>query len=173
MGDGFYATATVSKKEFSKLLIELEGIGNPKNQKRALMMAGDGATEVIRDATIRRYRSKLGRLDNAGGSMGDAVINKATYKGKVDRGRSKSGNFRYAQFLTFNRPGVRLVHLFDHGFTPNRAKRPYTGWNIRKRVAAKMGPNVQKVFFKAMREMLDTGGKKGKIKKGALRKAST
>jgi len=169
MGDGFYATAVVNSKSLGKLMTELEGIGDSKNQKRVMKMAGDVATEKMRNVTIRKYQSKVSRLSNAGGDMGDAITDKSTYKGKALR--SRGGSLQYVQFLTFNKKGVRLAHLFDYGFKPNKSRRGYRGWNVRKRVAAKMQPTVEKVFLQAMRLMLDTGGKKGAINKAKLKKA--
>ena len=166
---GFYATAVVNSKSLGKLMTELQGINDSRNQKRVMKMAGDVATEKMRDLTIRRYRSKVSRLSNAGGDMGDAITDKSTYKGKVLR--SRGGTLQYVQFLTFKKKGVRLAHLFDFGFKMHTAKRDYPGWNVRKRVAARMAPTVEKVFFEAMRILLDTGGKKGAINKAKLKKA--
>ena len=169
-GPRVFGTAEVDAKQFKRLMVELEGITDEKRQRSVLSNAGKASMMVLRDETIRGYQKAGSKLRAGGGSFLSGVTAKGSYSlGKTQRRRG-GGGFDFLSWINFKRPGNRLVHLFDLGFTPGggglkrgggrrRRRRPIPGWNVRRRAMAVKSAEIERVFFNAARVLIDLGKK--------------
>tara|TARA_R100001463_G_scaffold29034_3_gene66264 strand:+ start:2431 stop:2955 length:525 start_codon:yes stop_codon:yes gene_type:complete len=159
-----YATAEVDAKRFKRLMIELSGVKDPKRQQAILGKAGQAADLILRDATIRGYQAAGTRLKDrptnkrASGAFLKGITTKGSYANKAIKRRG--GSLDFVSWINFKKPTNRMVHLFETGFTPGYGTTRIAGWFSRRRALKRNQDEMQRVFMRSMRVLLDIGRKK-------------